>query len=168
MPIITMSNVSKENIMKTKVKPNVLYEGLGFPIELENVEMIKFNDEWLPKIDVQYIADEVIKKLVLQEERLTGNQVKFIRSYFSMPLREFGKTVVHESHTAVRKWEKCGNDITNMNENTEQVLRIYIIEQTQTKTQAEQENFYSNFKKSKVFVNAERKNPKPIRLNLCA
>ncbi|HHF7367325.1 TPA: hypothetical protein ACPSKY_002454 [Legionella bozemanae] len=154
--------------MKTKIEPTFFYDGLGFPIEIENVEMININNEWHPQIDVRYVADEIIKKLATQEERLTGNQVKFIRSYFSMPLREFGKTVVHESHTAVRKWEKCGDDITNMNENTEQVLRIYIIEQTQTKTQAEQENFYSNFKKSKVFVNAERKNPKPIRLNLCA
>ncbi|MCE3045472.1 hypothetical protein [Legionella sp. 16cNR16C] len=106
--------------------------------------MVRFNDEWLPKIDVQYIANEIIKKLAIQEERLTGNQVKFIRSYFSMTLREFGRTVVHESHTAVSKWEKCGDEITNMNENTEQVLRIYIIEQTQTKAQAEQKNFYSN------------------------
>ncbi|CEK11851.1 MULTISPECIES: hypothetical protein [Legionella] len=154
--------------MKTKIEPLFLYKGLGFLIELENVEMIKFNEEWLPKIDVQYIADELIKKLAIQEERLTGNQVKFIRSYFSMPLREFGKTVVHESHTAVSKWEKCGDEITSMNENTEQVLRIYIIEQTQTKTQAERKNFYLNFKKSRVFVNAERKKPKPIRLNLCA
>ncbi len=39
-----------------------------------------------------------------------------------MPLREFGKTMVHESHTAVRKWESHGN------ENTEHVLRLYIIE----------------------------------------
>lgn len=85
-----------------------------------------------------------------------------------MPLREFDKTVVHELHTAVGKWEKCGDEITNMNENTEQVLRIYIIEQTQTKTQAEQKNFYSNFKRSKIFVNTERKKPKPIRLNLSA
>ena len=154
--------------MKTKIEPLFLYKGLGFLIELESVEMIKFNEEWLPKIDVQYIADELIKKLAIQEERLTGNQVKFIRSYFSMPLREFGKTVVHESHTAVSKWEKCGDEITSMNENTEQVLRIYIIEQTQTKTQAERKNFYLNFKKSRVFVNAERKKPKPIRLNLCA
>lgn len=116
--------------MKTKIEPTFLYDGLGFPIELENVEMININDEWLPKIDVQYIADEIIKKLATQEERLTGNQVKFIRSYFSMPLREFGETVVHESHTTVSKWEKCEDEITNMNENTEQVLRLYIIEQT--------------------------------------
>jgi DNA-binding transcriptional regulator YiaG len=165
MPIITAINVTMgTHTMKTKIEPTFLYEGLGFPIELGNVEMVQFNDEWLSKIDVQYIANEIIKKLAIQEERLTGNQVKFIRSYFSMTLREFGKTVVHESHTAVSKWEKCGDEITNMNENTEQVLRIYIIEQTQTKTQAEQKNFYSNFKRSRVFVNAERKKPRPIRL----
>jgi hypothetical protein len=130
--------------------------------------MINFNNEWYPKIDVHYIADEIIKKLASQEERLTGNQVKFIRSYFSMPLREFGETVVHESHTAISKWEKYGDEITNMNENTEQVLRLYIIEQTQAKTKAEQKNFYSNFKKSTAFVKADRKKPKPIQLNLCA
>lgn len=124
--------------MNTKVEPIFLYEGLGFPIELENVEMINISDEWHPQIDVRYVADEIIKKLAIQEERLTGNQVKFIRTYFSMPLREFGETVVHESHTAVSKWEKCGDEITSMNENTEQVLRLYIIEQSQTKTKAEQ------------------------------
>ena len=154
--------------MKTKIEPTFLYEGLGFPIELENVEMININEEWHPKIDVHYIADEIIKKLATQEERLTGNQVKFIRSYFSMPLRKFGETVVHESHTAVSKWENYGEDITNMNENTEQVLRLYIIEQTQTKTKAEQKNFYSNFKRSRAFVNAKGKKPKPLHLNLCA
>lgn len=120
--------------MNTKVEPIFLYEGLGFPIELENVEMININNEWHPQIDVRYVADEIIKKLAIQEERLTGNQVKFIRTYFSMPLGEFGETVVHESHTDVSKWEKCGDEITSMNENIEQVLRIYIIEQTQTKT----------------------------------
>ncbi|HAU1184278.1 TPA: hypothetical protein JBI17_16320 [Legionella pneumophila] len=154
--------------MKTKIEPTFLYEGLGFPIELENVTMININDEWHPKIDVRYVADEIIKKLAIQEERLTGNQVKFIRSYFSMPLREFGETVVHESHTAVSKWEKCEDDITNMNENTEQVLRLYIIEQTQTKTIADQKNFYSNFKRSRAFVNAKGRKPKPLQLNLCA
>lgn len=120
--------------MNTKVEPIFLYEGLGFPIELENLEMININNAWHPQIDVRYVADEIIKKLATQEERLTGNQVKFIRTYFSMPLHEFGETVVHESLTTVSKWEKCGNETTDMNENTEQMLRIYIIEQTQIKT----------------------------------
>ncbi|HGO6753401.1 TPA: hypothetical protein ACK8TA_002670 [Legionella pneumophila] len=53
--------------MKTKIVPTFLYEGLGFPIELGNVETVKFNREWLPKIDLQYIADEVIKKLAFKK-----------------------------------------------------------------------------------------------------
>ncbi len=154
--------------MQTKTEPLFLYEGLGFPIELENVEMISLNGEWLPKIDVHQIADEAIKKLATQECRLTGNQVKFIRSYFSMPLREFGEKVVHETHTAVSKWEKHGDNITSMNENTEQVLRLFIIEQTQTKTKIQQSDFYKNFQKSKIFFNAKDKNPKLIHINMCA
>lgn len=154
--------------MQTKIEPLLLYEDLGFPIELENVEMISLNGEWLPKIDVHKIADEAIKRLATQEGRLSGNQVKFIRSYFSMPLRKFGETVVHESHTAVSKWEKKGNDVTNMNENTEQVLRLFIIEKTQTKTKGQQSDFYKNFRKSKAFFDAKDKQSKPVHINLCA
>ena len=70
------------------------------------------------------------KKLITQESRLSGNQVKFIRSYFSMPLRKFGETVVHEVILPSANGKKR-NDVTNMNENTEQVLRLFIIEKTQ-------------------------------------
>jgi DNA-binding transcriptional regulator YiaG len=154
--------------MNTKIEPTFLYEGLGFPIELEHVEMLNINGEWHPKIDVRHIANEVIKKLATQEERLTGNQVKFIRTYFSMPLREFGEKVVYATHAAVNKWEKRGDEITDMNENTEQVLRLFIIEQTQTKTKTDQANFFKNFQRSRVFTKSERKKPKPVHLNLCA
>ena len=154
--------------MQTKIEQIFLYEGLGFPIELENVEMINLSGEWLPKIDVHQVADEAIKKLATQESRLTGNQIKFIRSYFSMPLREFGEKVVHETHTAVSKWEKKGNDITSMNENTEQVLRLFIIEQTQTQTKNQQADFYKNFQKSKLFFNAKDKSTQIVHINMCA
>lgn len=154
--------------MQTKIEPLFLYDGLGFPIELENVEMICLNGEWLPKIDVRKIADEAIKRLATQECRLSGNQVKFIRSYFSMPLREFGETVVHESHTAVSKWEKKGHDVTNMNENTEQVLRLFIIEQTQMLTKGQRSDFYIIYQKTKVFFDAKNKQAKPVHINLCA
>ncbi len=65
--------------MKNKIVKNFVYEGLGFPVELSRVEMVYIKDDWYPKIDVQKVADEVIAKLAVQESRLTGNQVKFIR-----------------------------------------------------------------------------------------
>ncbi len=155
--------------MKSKTVKNFHYEGLGFPIELEDVEMVNINGEWAPKIDIQRIADEAIKKLAIQETRLTGNQVKFIRSYFSMPLREFSKKVLHTTHSAVNKWEKAGDDVTKMNENTEQVLRLFIIEQTQAKTKNQQADFYEHFMESKRFYNAKnvgQKEPQPLLISV--
>ena len=140
--------------MKTKIVASYIYDGLGFPVELEEVEMVYLDNDWHPKIDVKKIADEVIAKLAVQEERLTGNQVKFIRSYYSMPLREFGEKVVHESHMAVSKWEKKGAFQTNMNANTEHELRLYIIEKLLSKSQESKSKFFDIYMATKRFFSA--------------
>lgn len=142
--------------MKTKIVKNYIYEGLGFPIELEEVEMFFLDDFWHPRVDVMKVAEEVIQKLAIQETRLTGNQVKFIRSYFSMPLREFGKKVVHESHMAVSKWEKRGDLPTNMNANTEHELRLFIIENIYSKTKEFRVKFYDLYLATKQFLNVNK------------
>src|ERR1700722_1945373 len=112
--------------MKSKMVEKYIYNGFGFPIELENVQVIMLRGEWHPKLDVRKIADLTIEKLASQRERLTGNHVKFIREYFSMSLREFAKEVVNESHTAVSKWEKAGKKATHMDINIEKIIRLYI------------------------------------------
>ncbi|MBA2656613.1 MAG: hypothetical protein H0U70_06455 [Tatlockia sp.] len=141
--------------MKTKIVKNFVYEGLGFPVELSRVEMYFIEDDWHPKIDVQKIANDVIEKLALQDTRLTGNQVKFIRSYYSMPLREFGDKVVHESHMAVSKWEKKADSPTNMNANTEHELRLYIIEKMLSKSKKSQSKFYELYIATKRFFDVK-------------
>ena len=114
--------------MNKKIEKKYIYDGLGFPIELHDVEMIEFEGGLHPKIDIKKITDAVIKALVSQKSRLTGNQIKFIRTYFSMSLRAFAKEVVNESHMAVKKWEDFGNKTTNMDLNIEIVLRLYILD----------------------------------------
>ena len=142
--------------MKTKMVQNYVYEGLGFPVELKEVEMVYFGDDWHPKVDVQKVSDEVIAELAVQEERLTGNQVKFIRSYYSMPLREFGEKVVHESHMAVSKWEKKGTLSTNMNSNTEHELRLFIVEKLHASSQESKSKFYDIYMATKRFFSVEK------------
>lgn len=114
--------------MKKKIVEKFIYEGLGFPIELHKVEMVMVGKDkkWQPKIDVRKVADTAIEKLAFQKERFSGNQVKFIRSYFSMTLRAFAENIVRESHTAVSKWENFGEKVTNMDINIEKILRLYI------------------------------------------
>jgi DNA-binding transcriptional regulator YiaG len=133
--------------MNKKLIKNYVYTGLGFPIELHNVEVVQFDGEIHPKIDVRKISDSVIKSLVLQKDRLTGNQIKFIRTYFSMSLREFAK-VVNESHMAVKKWEDFEDEPTNMDRNIEIMLRLYIYDHVVIKTKTkdhEKIKFYDKY-----------------------
>ena len=137
--------------METKILKNYIYEGLGFPVELEQVQMFNINGDWHPQIDVKKVADEVIAALAIQDSRLTGNHIKFIRSYYAMPLREFGEKVVHESHMAVSKWEKKRDLPTNMNANTEHELRLYIIEKLFSSRAKPKSKFYDFYIATKNF-----------------
>lgn len=130
--------------MSRKIKRTLYYEGLGFPIELHDVEMVIVNDEYVPKIDVRAIADEAIKSLVLQKTKLTGNQIKFIRTYFSASLRDFGK-IVNESHMAVKKWEDYKNHSTNMDPNIEIRIRLFIYDKIFIKNKSDKIKFYDQY-----------------------
>ncbi len=52
--------------MQTKIEPVLIYDGLGFPIELENIEMVNIGGEWHPNIDVHDVADKAIKQWTVQ------------------------------------------------------------------------------------------------------
>jgi DNA-binding transcriptional regulator YiaG len=132
--------------MERKTQKKYIYDGLGFPIELYNVEFVKVRGEWVAKIDVRNIALKAMRDLAFQDTRLTGNQVRFIREYFQMSLRQFAK-VVHQSHTAIDKWEKFGNKATNMDSNIEVVLRLHIYHEVCTKTLKQKSNFYKAYEK---------------------
>lgn len=137
--------------MNKKIAKKYIYTGLGFPIELHNIEMVKIEEEFHPKINVRKIADSAIKSLVTQESRLTGNQIRFIRSYFSMSLREFAK-VVNESHAAVKKWEDFADGITTMDVNIEIMLRLYVYDQVVIKKERNKIEFYNRYVKlTKMF-----------------
>ena len=147
--------------MKKKTLKNFTYEGLGFPIKLQNVTMVLVDGKWHPKIDVRKIADNAICDLAFQKERLTGNQVKFIRTYFEMSLRDFAKEVVNESHTAVAKWEKCKDKATNMDTNIEFMLRLYVHDRVSINTKKEQHLFYEKYTEIRNMSLTE-KTPTPI------
>ncbi|MBI5447955.1 MAG: hypothetical protein HY939_04430 [Gammaproteobacteria bacterium] len=133
--------------MNKKIVKNYIYKGFGFPVELHNVEMVSFDGELHPKINVRKIADTLIKSLISQKNRLTGNQIKFIRTYFSKSLREFAK-IVNESHMAVKKWEDFKDEPTKMDPNIEIMLRLHIYNQVVVKLKndnKEKIKFYNQF-----------------------
>lgn len=130
--------------MTKKIMKTFIYEGLGFPIELHDIEMVMINGEYAPKIDVRAVADDAIKSLVLQKTKLTGNQVKFIRTYFSASLRDFAK-IVNESHMAVKKWEDFKKKPTKMDSNIETRIRLYVYDKVCIKSKSDKIKFYDQY-----------------------
>jgi DNA-binding transcriptional regulator YiaG len=143
--------------MKTKIEKNYTYNGLGFPILLDEVEMLLLGTEWCPKVDVKEIANKTIKQLAIKDTPLTGSEVHFIRTHFGMSLRDFADEVVHESHPAVTKWEKFEDEPTKMNTNTEIVIRSFILEQTSSPNE-KRSKFYTRTVRAKTFVSKKNDN----------
>lgn len=153
--------------MKTKIEKNYCYTGLGFPIELEQVEMVLIGTEWHPKIDVRKVAEMAIKQLATKESPLTGDEVRFIRAHFGMSLRDFADNVVHETHPAVKKWEDKKEQPTKMNPNTEFVIRHYIIENTSTQSE-KKSKYFTRATLAKKFYDQKPQNKTMMHVSLCA
>src|SRR3989338_5645317 len=104
--------------METKIQKEFIDTGFGFPVRLRNVPMVKVRGDWTPKVNYNSLAQSVLDALAFKASRLTGNEIKFIRTHFEMTLQEFAKRF-SVSHVAVLKWEKSKTQATAMSWSTE-------------------------------------------------
>ena len=112
--------------MKRKTEKSYIFEGLGFPIHLTNVPMIEVRGEYILDIDFNKLQKSVLLHLCHKKTPLTGDEVRFIRKYFSLTTTAFADLFGH-THSAVLKWENQDSDIARMNPSTEICLRLEIL-----------------------------------------
>lgn len=120
--------------MEKKRAKEFIYEGLGFPIIMIDVSLIKVRDVWTPAIDYNKLQRTVIEALSHKPYPLSGNEVHFIRTYFEMTLDAFGKHF-GVTHVAVLNWEKTKNKLAKMNPAVELFIRLFILEKLKTSNQ---------------------------------
>jgi hypothetical protein len=118
--------------METKVQKELIDTGFGFPVKLTNVTMIKVRGNWTPKLDYNDLAISVLKALTHKDSRLTGSEIKFIRTHFEMTLQEFAKRFC-VTHVAVMKWERTKASPTVMNWTTEKDIRLFVLSKLSVK-----------------------------------
>jgi len=116
--------------METKTQKEFIDTGFGFPIRILNVPMVRVRGIWTPKLNYNELADAVLFALSSKGSRLSGNEIKFIRTHFEMTLQAFAKRF-SVSHVAVLKWEKMKDSPTIMNWATEKDIRLFILEKQQ-------------------------------------
>ena len=112
--------------METKIQKKYVDHGCGFPVLLHNVPMVKVRNVWTPKINYNEFSRSVILSLSSNKKLLTGSQVKFIRLYFKLTLKEFGQRF-GVTHSAVIAWESKENQATKMDWATEKDIRLEIV-----------------------------------------
>ena len=112
--------------MKHKIEKNYLYEDLGFPVQLMNVPMIEIRGEFILDIDFNKLQKAVLLHLCHKKIPLTGNEIKFIRKYFSLTTSAFAKLFGY-SHSAILKWENQEDHLARIAPTTEIYLRLYIL-----------------------------------------
>ena len=142
-----------------KIVRDYLYDGLGFPVILENALFHKIRGEWLLKVDVEQLADAVFQMLPSKPSKLTGNEIKFIRTYLGKSRPAFGE-LFRLSHTAIAKWENSENSPAPISPSQEVVLRLYLADHL-NKSDRE---FYKAYKGLETSVYSEEEVPMKIAL----
>jgi hypothetical protein len=118
--------------MQSKTQKKYVDESLGFPVVLLNAPMIKVRGEWALHVNYNEYQKVVLKILAHKSSRLTGNEVSFIRKYFKMTARSFAERF-SVKHTAVLKWEKQYDKVTNTTWSTEKDIRLFILDELENK-----------------------------------
>lgn len=124
----------------TKKVKRFIYAGLGFPIALINISLVKKRGVWTPAVNYNKLQKAVLLALANKPFALTGNEIHFIRTYFEMTLENFGSHF-GVTHVAVLTWEKMGDKPAKINPTTELCIRLFILEKLNSSNQIFREAF---------------------------
>jgi hypothetical protein len=105
---------------------NVTYTELGFPITLVNPPMVTIRGEILPDVSPRDVANAVFLQLIHSHQRLTGDQVRFIRKHMRLRQADLAEVLHMANHSVVSQWESREGESSGMEYNTEVVLRLWM------------------------------------------
>jgi hypothetical protein len=62
-----------------KCQPSFIYRGLGFPVVLTDVPMVRSLGVWTPDVDYRKLMREVLRLLALRPGKLAAREARFVR-----------------------------------------------------------------------------------------
>ena len=68
----------------------------------------------------------MFQALITKSSRLTGTEVKFVRTFWELTQSEFAKRLNQSNHSVVSQWEKRSDRPAGMDYNTELLLRLHM------------------------------------------
>jgi DNA-binding transcriptional regulator YiaG len=107
-------------------REEIAWEGLGFPVVLVGFPMKTVRGNEVPDLNMNDIQEQAFKALILWPHRFTGQQVRFARAYMRKTQQELANEIA-VNNTSVCYWESKGNEPTEMQVQTELILRFHML-----------------------------------------
>lgn len=107
------------------MKEHMVY-WLGFPTIVEGAEYVMMSGYEVLDVCPDVIERKALHLLTFGPHRLTGAQFKFFRFYLNMTQAAMAEALHQTNHSIVSQWESKLDESTNMNQNTEILLRLLV------------------------------------------
>lgn len=105
---------------------SVIITDLGIPVVLEDPPMITVRGHTFPDVNLRELANTVFGRLIATPNRLTGDEVRFIRKHLGLRQVDLARVLNMANHSVVSQWESHGEETAGMEYNTEVLLRIWM------------------------------------------
>ncbi len=111
-----------------KTVKTYIFKGFGFDVLLKNVSIKTVEGQEYPNINMNELKTDTAKSLIASKQRLTGYQLKFLRTYLKMSFDQLNEKIFIPSST-LRSWEGKGSEFTGLSLDQEKAFRILAINQ---------------------------------------
>lgn len=99
---------------KRLIKKNYIYHGLGFPVELESVEVEVIDGEEYYNIDILNLKFSMLIVLMIDPSiKLLGGMIKFVRQSLELSMEEMANKLGVVKST-IQKWEEKSDKIIEL------------------------------------------------------
>ncbi|KYG64709.1 hypothetical protein AZI86_10890 [Bdellovibrio bacteriovorus] len=108
--------------MKTLVS-KYIFKGFGFDVLLKNIFVETIEGEEFPEINMNDLKLHTAKALLIERQRLTGNQLKFLRTFAKLSFDDVAQRIRVPAST-LRSWENRGKEFTGFSVEGERAFRV--------------------------------------------
>ena len=140
----------------------MIYEGLGFPVKLYDVETRTIRGEEVPILNHRRLEDAVFHALIWMPARFSGAHLNFIRGYMGLTQVELAKSLGLSGHGRVSQWEKQHDKPTGMSLGTDVLIRLIMAQYLHEK------EFFNQFEEYLSTTLLSEKKPTPLELKKVA
>ena len=109
--------------MRLITEKNYVHEGCGFPVIIDEVQLIDEGHDTVALIDLGKLQRKVAECLISKPTALTGCELRFLRLYRELTQQALAERV-GISHAAISKHEKAAGEPTGAHAITETILRL--------------------------------------------